>query len=152
LEEATLAAEIGRRLSGVPADGSASTTGTDRPSTHCVWTDRGDDVLVYLDSVRVKLLDRMLHVSIDLETDQTGRTPLVCSFALGGPDNLAGLVAVTDELPRGNGLLASRWGESVQLAMWNALLGIISGFAKQSNLSPAGFVAVAGALVLRADV
>jgi hypothetical protein len=152
LEEATLGAEIGRRLSGVSADGSTLPVGAGERLGRVVWTDRGDDVLVYLDSVRAKVLDRMLYVSIDLETDQTGRTPLICAFALGSATDPAGMVVVSDELPRGNGLLASRWGENVQAAVWNALLGMLSDFAKASSLSPAGFAALSGALVLRADV
>jgi hypothetical protein len=150
LEEAAVAAEISRRLAGVPADGSRFNPAVLRAGV-VVWTDRGDDVLIYLNSTRVKLLDRMLYVSVDLETDQTGRTPLVCAFAFGTPEDPAGLVAVTDEFPRGNGLLASRWGEALQAAVWNALLGMISDFAKQVNLSPAGFAAIPSALVLRAD-
>jgi hypothetical protein len=152
LEEVTLSAEIGRRLGGVSADGSTIPVGLAERLGRVVWTDRGDDVLVYLNSVRAKVLDRMLYVSIDLETDQTGRTPLICVFALGSATDPAGMVAVSDELPRGNGLLASRWGDSVQAAVWNALLGILSDFAKASSLSPAGFAALPGTLVLRADI
>ena len=152
LDEVSLGAEIGRRLGGSSADGSTIPVGAGERMGRVVWTDRGDDVLVYLDSIRAKVLDRMLYVSIDLETDQTGRTPLVCVFALGLATDPAGMVAVSDELPRGNGLLASRWGESVQVAVWNALLGMLSDFAKASNLSPAGFAALSGALVLRADI
>ena len=151
LDEATLGGEIARRIGGTPADGTAISPGITERAGRVVWTDRGDDVLVYLDSIRTKVLDRMLYVSIDLESDQTGRTPLICVFALGSPNDPAGMVAVSDELPRGNGLLASRWGESVQTAVWSALLGTLSDFAKASNLSPAGFAAVAGALILRVD-
>jgi hypothetical protein len=144
LDETALAAEISKRLGGL------RTTSTE-PSGGIVWTDRGDEVLLHLNSLRTTLTDRMVYVSLDLETDQTGRTPLVCAFALGNADDPAGLIAVTDELPRGNGLLASRWGESLQIAIWSALLGIVSDFAKQSNLTPAGFAASSGSFILRAD-
>jgi hypothetical protein len=83
-----------------------------------IWVDRGDEVLVHLDSVRVKIADRLLLMSVDLETDQTGRTPLIAAFALGDDKDPAGLVAVTDDLPRGNGVLASRWGKILQEALW----------------------------------
>jgi hypothetical protein len=146
ISETALGAELAKRLGG-----ATRAPGTEGFSDRVVWTDRGDDVLVHLSSIRTRMLDRMAYVSVDLETDQTGRTPLVCAFALGNPDDLAGLVAVTDELPRGNGLLASRWGELLQFAIWNALLGIVSDFAKQINLSPAGLAAVSGELILRAD-
>jgi hypothetical protein len=38
--------------------------------------DAADEVLVHLDSIQVRFLDRMIVVSVDLETDQTSRAPL----------------------------------------------------------------------------
>jgi len=73
-----------------------------------IWMDGGDEVVVHLDSTQVHLLDRALLVSVDMETDQTGRTPRVVALALGNAGDPAGRVATTGELPRGNGLLAAR--------------------------------------------
>jgi len=112
--ETQLAAELSLRLTGKPADGfSGSALATGRLQ-RVVWVDAGSEVLVYLDSVRVKILERVILVSIDLETDQTGRASLVTAFAVGGPGDPLGLLGVTDELPRGNGLLAARWGAAVR--------------------------------------
>jgi hypothetical protein len=147
LDETALGAEVGVRLAGAPADG------TDPPEQipdKVIWVDKGDEVLVHLDSITTRVLDRMLLVSVDLETDQTGRATLVVPFAVGGGGDPAGLIAVTDELPRGNGLLASRWGEAVQAAVWATLLGIASDHAKERASSPLGITAFRGALNLHA--
>jgi len=52
-----------------------------------IWVDGGDEVLVHLESVQAKMLDGgVLLVSVDLETDQTGRTPLIVRLALANSD------------------------------------------------------------------
>jgi hypothetical protein len=92
----------------------------------------------------------MLLLSVDLETDQTGRTPLVVALALGNADDPAGLVATTDELPHGNGLLASRWGKPLQDAVWASLLGLATDHAEERGLAPQSITASAGTLQLSA--
>jgi hypothetical protein len=114
-----------------------------------IWVDAGDELLVHLDSIRVRLLDRIIAVSIDLECDQTGRTPLICVFATGAADDPAGLFCATDELPRGNVLLAARWGDVVQSAVWASLLGLVQDHAAERHLVPVGLAASAGALRLQ---
>jgi hypothetical protein len=102
LDEPTLTGLLNARLAGAPADGSAP-TGTAPASV--VWVDQGDAVLVHLDSVAVRFVGQTVLVSMDLECDQTGRTPLVVIFALGADASTgAGLIAVTEEFPRGNAL------------------------------------------------
>jgi hypothetical protein len=132
------------RLAGTPADGSPS------PSVapgKVVWVDGGDAVLVYLDSTTTQIVGQTVLVSIDLESDQTGRTPLIVAFAL--PSNeTAGLVVATDEYPRGNGLLASRWGAAVQAAAWSALLSLANDHATERELAPRGLTVSGGQLHL----
>jgi hypothetical protein len=134
------------RLAGTPADGSAP-AGT--PPGKVVWVDGGDSVLVHLDSTSTQIVGQSVLVSIDLESDQTGRTPLVVAFALPA-DETAGLVVATDEYPRGNGLLASRWGAAVQAAAWSAMLSLASDHAAERELAPRGLAIVGGRLHLLA--
>jgi hypothetical protein len=121
--EPELASHLSLRLAGTPADGSLLPAGT-APPLQVVWVDRGDEVLVHLDSTQVRVRDTTLLISVDLETDQTGRTPLVVVLAMGDTADPAGLVVTTDEYPRGNGALAARWGKSLQAAVWASLLGL----------------------------
>ncbi len=144
LNETTLAAALAARLGGSSAaNGSAPPAA---PQKAVIWVDRGDEVLIHLDSVRVKIADRLLLVSVDLETDQTGRTPLVTAFALGDDKDPAGLVAVTDTLPRGNGVLASRWGGILQEALWASVLGIATDHAQLTRGAAIGLSATTGSL------
>jgi len=148
-DEKSLAAELVLRLAGRPADGSrgAPSIVSGRPS-QIVWVDAGDEVLVHLDSVAVRIAGRTMIVAVDLETDQTGRTPLIVSLALGAGNDAGGLVAVTDELPRGNGLLAARWGQHLQAAVWASILGIAQDFSAQQGGVPRALTISNGVLNL----
>jgi len=119
------------------------------PPATVVWVDGGDEVLVHLDSLATQIVGSTVLVSLDLETDQTGRATLVVAFAVAGTDEF-GLVAATDELPRGNGLLCARWGTAVRDAAWNALLSLAGDHATQRGLAPHGFSVTNGAFHLSA--
>lgn len=148
-DESGLASTLSSRLAGSPLDPNP----TFRSSGQAVvWVDRGDEVLIHLNSIRTQIRDRVLMVSVDLETDQTGRTPLVVVFALGNASDPAGLIAVTDELPRGNGMLASRWGKILQEALWASLLGIATDHANERLAAPAGISASVGSLQMHTGV
>ena len=145
--EASLPATIVTRIVGTPANGAALTAPI---GNQVIWVDAGDEVLVHLDSLQTKILDRMVVMSIDLECDQVGRTPMIVTFALGDANDPAGLVAVTDEYPRGDGRLAARWGDAIQAALWSALLGLSGDHATERSQSPSGISAKAGVLTLHA--
>jgi hypothetical protein len=148
LNEATLSSTLSVHLAGTAADGSAVTS---VPGSQVIWVDAGDEVLVHLDSVQTRILDRLVLVSLDLETDQTGRTPLVVPFALGSADDSAGLIATTEEFPRGDGALAARWGEATQAAAWSAFLQMAQGHASERGKLPGGISAKTGTLTFHAD-
>jgi hypothetical protein len=150
LDESALADALRVRLIGRPASGARPNPDQAAAINKVIWVEDGDEVLVHLDSMRTRILDRLLLVSLDLETDQTGRAPLGLAFALGSSDDQAGLVAVTDDLPHGNPLLAARWGRALQAAVWASLLGLAGDHAGEQNLAPLGISAVQGTLRLHA--
>jgi len=132
-----LATAISVRLAGAPADGSSAPASL--PSGPVIWVDNGDEVLVHLESTQTLIQNEILLVSVDLETDQTGRQTLVVAFSLGTGADGAGLVAATDELPRGNGLLSARWGPTLQSAVWATLLNMAQQHAFERQMAPLGF-------------
>ena len=147
LDSRTLAATLNARLAGTPSDGSLA---PEQMPSKVIWVDHGDEVLAHLDSLKTVIVNGKLLVSIDLETDQTGRTPLVVAFALGNNDDPAGLVAVTEQYPRGNAMLAARWGSAVQAAIWSGLLDLAQEHASERSGAPRGIAALDGALQLHA--
>ena len=147
LDAPALATALQATLAGSPADGSAPPA---QAPAKVVWVDHGDEVLAHLDSLAARVAGGRLLVSLDLETDQTGRTPLVVAFALGGANDPAGLVAVTEPFPRGNALLAARWGEAVQAAVWSGLLALAQDHAQERGSAPRGIAALEGSLQFHA--
>lgn len=147
LPPAALTTALRLRLAGTPASGGAPPTAAPRS---VVWVDHGDDVLVHLDALQIQIVAQNVLVALDLETDQTGRKTIVVPFALAAAGGDAGLVAVTDALPRGNGMLVARWGSAVQAAVWNSLLSLAEDHAAERNAAPRGLTIDAGALRLRA--
>lgn len=147
LDEKTLTGHLTMRLAGSPADGSPSPSQT---PGKVIWVESGDEVLVHLDSMQTVILDGVILVSVDLESDQTGRTTMVVSFAVGKANDPAGLIAVTDEFPRGNGVLASLWGRALQAAAWSSLLALAMDHATERSAAPLGVSAIKGTLSLTA--
>jgi len=147
MDETSLTKHLVTRLAGTPADGG---TAPQQSPNKVIWVEGGDEVLVHLDSVRTAILDGMILVSIDLETDQTGRTSMVVPFAVGRPNDPAGLVAVTEDFPSGNGVLASRWGRTLQTAAWSSLISLANEHAAERAAAPLGISAVKGTIALTA--
>jgi hypothetical protein len=145
---ASLARELRLRIAGRPADGSLAAT----PAAGAViWIDAGSEVLAHLDSIQTRMLKGTLLVSIDLETDQTGRSPLIVALHLSAdPNDPAGLVATTDEYPRGDGQLASRWGRLLQAAVWASLLSLAQDHAAQRSGAPQAITITEGGLTMQA--
>jgi hypothetical protein len=144
-----LAALLHPRLIGTVISPPDAPSGPPSAPPSVVWVDGGDEVLVHLDSVVTQIVGTTVLVSIDLETDQTGRTPLVVAFALDPADG-PGLIAATDQLPRGNGLLAARWGAAVRNAAWAALLSLAGDHAAERGMSPHGLSIASGNIRLTA--
>jgi hypothetical protein len=159
LDEQSLPAYLGVRLQGAPSSvdvtalsaGPSSVAGVPSgPPSRVVWVDGGDEALVHLDSLTTKIVGSTIVVSLDLETDQTGRAPVIVRVALGDGSDPAGLVAATDEVAGGHPLLVSRWGEAVTAAAWSALVGLGVDHADQRG-GVAGHLTIdSGHLILRA--
>jgi hypothetical protein len=147
--EQNLPAALQVRLLGTPANGVPAVTASTPPS-QVIWVDGVNEVLVHLDSTQVRILNGTLLVSVDLETDQIARTPLVCAFALGSTGDQAGLLATAAQFPQGNGNLAATWGPQFQQAVWSSILSLSNDHASERNLAPRGIFAAAGQLSLSA--
>jgi len=141
---AQLAPALSLQLVGTPADGSQPPATP--PSRSVIWVDQDDEVLVHLESTQVRLQNGCLLVSVDLETDQTGRQPLVMAFSVSDGADGAGLIATTDDLPRGNGFLAARWGHVLQSAMWASMLNMSKQHAFERQQAPNGISIANGML------
>jgi hypothetical protein len=118
-----------RLRSALTADATGSTDAV-------VWQDRGDEVVVHLSTLQIRLAPPAVFAAVELESDQTGRHSVIVRFVFGGPDDPAGLFATTDEVVRGNSLLAARWGPIFRDLVWSALIRLSSNHAAERGLAP----------------
>jgi len=105
-----LTRELARRLAG-PAIGAA----TPDPDEPVAWVDAGDEVIVRRRTLHARIEGGALLLTVELETDQTGRHPLTVPFALSGTAGFTGHVY-------GDERLVARWGRTLQDALWSALV------------------------------
>jgi hypothetical protein len=128
-DERTVQAALARRLAG-PHDDPGG----------IVWVKDGDEVVVWVDTLTVQLQPGTVRARVELETEQTGRTPQDVVIAVAEPSAPPSLLAVTDETARGDAPLAARWGQTLQDAVWGTLLELAD--------DAAGIAATAGKLVV----
>lgn len=100
-------------------------------SAPVVWTHGDSEAVFHTDKLRLSFLPGLVLIEVTLETDQTGVSVLVVAFSLGKSPADATLNAVTEELPRGDPLLAARWGEIVQNELWDGLLNVGQDYQRQ---------------------
>ena len=116
-----------------------------------VWQDRGDEVVVHLSTLQVRLAAPAVFAAVDLESDQTGRGPLIVRFVFGDEQDPAGLFATTDEVVLGHPQLAARWGPIFRDLIWSALTRLSSDHAAERGLAPLRFGIGNGKLDLNAS-
>ena len=148
IEPAALAPLLGVRIAGTAA--SVAEPGGGSHADRVVWVDGGDEVIVHLDSLKTAVASNVLLVAIDLETDETGRQTLVVPLAPGtSPDDE--MMLVTEDLPRGHGELAARWGRILQDAIYAALQDLAQAHADERLTAAKALVIADGALAFRAE-
>lgn len=110
---AELETRIRQRLIGVASN-----------ARHVVWQSGENSVLIRSDRVRARLLDGWLLVSIELETDQTGRRPIELVYRLGTTASGGGTGAAVKINAAGAEAtaLAEIWGADLQRVVWDAVL------------------------------
>jgi hypothetical protein len=141
----TVPAAAAARLTTAALGSAYAVAGQPAPA-QVVWHDSDGEVLVHLGLTAVEMFPGLILVALTLETDETGPGQLVVPFAVGSTDSPAGLLAVTEQRPRGPVPLADRWGEAATAAAWQAVLDVAHGLALQSGVDTAGARLIPGAI------
>lgn len=101
-----------------------------------VWSDRGAQLLLLLDTLAVQALKDLLVVSIDTECIEFGRTSLIVRFSLGSDATGAALVAATDGVAHGHPSVAARWGGLFRQVVWAAIVRLHVARAADAGMHP----------------
>jgi hypothetical protein len=123
-----VAAEQATALLRVAAKRAA---GLVRPTTRteAVWVRGDSELAVNLVGVTVKIAAGLLVVTIPVRCDQTENASVDVFFAVGSPDQPAGLYASTLRRPSGPPLIVDVWGDALVAFAWQCVLGMVSGLA-----------------------
>jgi len=89
-----------------------------------IWQDGESQVIVHAGRLNVAITDGFVIFDVPLETDQTETGHLVVPLRMANDLKTASLTMSTEELPRGDGTLALRWGTIVQEQLWYGLLNL----------------------------
>lgn len=117
-----------------------------------VWAEAGDEAVVHLARTRVTIRTGMVLIAIVLQTDDTEPTELVVPLAIGAPQEITGLLAVTPRAPEGPAGLVLRWGDAVIAAAWGALVAVVAEIAGAAGSDERGAPLQAAALVAQHEV
>jgi hypothetical protein len=87
-----------------------------------VWASQGSEVVLHLDSLAVQLTPGHLRVSLDCETNETGRVSQEVHLALADPSEEPNFCATAGLAPHGDPRLANRWVPVLQNAVWATVI------------------------------
>jgi hypothetical protein len=108
------------RAAGLPAGTGAA---------QVVWSQGGNELLVLIAKVAVHLDHGIARVDIPVSCDQAPDGHVTVAFAVGDDRRPAGMLAVTEDRPRGPRVVVDVWGEALIAFAWQVLLTVCTGVA-----------------------
>lgn len=113
-----LARSTARALSELPAEPRSDA------DAFVLWREGESDLLVRPGDLTARLVDGIVAFSLPVGCDQSGATQVHVSFFVGAPNRPAGMVAATEQRPRGPAAVVDVWGEQIVAFAWRVLLEI----------------------------
>lgn len=123
-----------------------------RPSkrNEVVWVEGENELAVLFAEVNVKLSPGLIRIGIPVRCDQTGPALVEVLFAVGSPEQPAGLYAAASRRPNGPERIVVPWGDALVAYAWQCVLGLVTGIAaatgkdQRGNLLVPAEIAVTG--------
>jgi hypothetical protein len=116
-----------------------------------LWRSAAGELLVRPAQLRLQLRDGLIGVSLPVFCDQTGNAEVHITFAVGSPQRAAGLLATTEERPRGPAAVVDVWGDALLGLVWKAVLTLLEGAAAESGRDEDGAALLPVALTASAN-
>jgi hypothetical protein len=117
-----------QRLVSVAAASAAGIPAGTRSDT-VVWTLGGSELLVIVAKVQVRLDRGIILVIIPVSCDQISGAEIEVGFAVGDDSRPAGMLAVTEDRPRGPAGIVDLWGDALTGFAWQVMLSVTTGLA-----------------------
>jgi hypothetical protein len=116
-----------------------------------IWQLQGHELEVFVSQVQVKLDDGLIAVSIPVSCDQVESTIVQVPFAIGSKAAPAGMIAVTEQTPRGPDTIVKVWGEALVAFAWHTLLTVLTKIAGLAGVDADGAGLIPAAITAGTD-
>ena len=116
-----------------------------------IWQLHGHELEVYASQVQVKLDDGLIAVSIPVSCDQVQSAMVQVPFAIGSKAAPAGMIAATEETPRGPETIVKVWGEALVAFAWQTLLTVVTKVAGSVGVDTDGAMLIPAAISTGTD-
>jgi hypothetical protein len=134
--------EVSRLAVAAAVDGGAPTV---------VWTKDGSELLVLAGKVRVQLGAGLVLVTVPVRCAEAGSVTIEVPFAVGDERRPAGLLAATEERPRGPSIVVDLGGDALIAFAWKVLLGVATQASAASGTDESGAGLIPAAITARPD-
>ena len=108
---------------------AATAAGAAEGADTVVWTAGGSELLVIVAKVFVRLGRGFVVVTIPVSCDQVQGAQIEVGFAVGDESRPAGLLAVTEDRPRGPAAVVDIWGDALTAYAWQVVCTVTGGVA-----------------------
>jgi len=103
-----------------------------------VWVEGENELAVGFAALDVKFSTGLIRIGIPVRCDQTGPANVELLFAVGSPDQPAGLYAAAARRPNGPEAIVTTWGEALVAFAWQSVLGLVTGIAAATGKDQRG--------------
>lgn len=101
-----------------------------------IWSDRGSQILLHVDTLKVRTAKATVVVAVDTESAEFGVAPLIVRFVFGDGSGPASLVASSDPTALGHPQVAARWGNLFRDVVWAAIARLVDAQASRTGRRP----------------
>jgi hypothetical protein len=116
-----------------------------------IWQLQGHELEVFVSQVQVKLDDGLISVSIPVSCDQVKSAVVQVPFAIGSRAAPAGMIAATEQTPRGPDAIVKVWGEALVAFAWHTLLTVLTRIAGRAGVDADGAGLIPAAITAGTD-
>ncbi len=103
-----------------------------------VWVEGESELAVGFAALEVKLSTGLIRIGIPVRCDQTGPASVEVLFAVGSPEQPAGLYAAAPRRPNGPEIIVTTWGDALVAFAWQCVLDLVTGIAAATGKDQRG--------------
>ena len=152
-QQVTVERPVVEQLVHVAALGAAGIDGPDGEPTApgVVWADGDRELFVVVTKVGVALAPGAIAVTIPVSCAEIGDADVHVTFAVGRPARPLGMVATTEERPRGPREVVDVWGAALIAFAWQVVVDVAAGTAAHAGEDTDGAFLLPAALASTGD-